>query len=94
MTIQYNVEELRTNSEKLLTSHETMNNALSKLGSLVIMLNNHWKGDASEAYVGQLSEKIGTISRYLDELQIIANNLNTAADLYEKHEENYSASLW
>lgn len=95
MTIQYNVEELRTNSTKLLTSHEAMNTAIrDKIGGLVTMLSDNWKGKDSTTYVNQLSDKVGAISSYLDELKIIAENLNTAADLYEKHEETYSASLW
>ena len=95
MTIQYNVEELRTNSEKLLTSYEAMDTAnRDKIGGLVTMLSNNWKGEDSTAYADQLSDKVGEIASYLDELKIIAENLNTAADLYEKHEEKYSASLW
>lgn len=93
-SISYNVDDLRNNSKNLLSEYGVMNDAVSALNDLTSSFTEHWSGDAQTAYLGFFSESIQSLSSYLAELQIIANNLNTAADYYEKHEENYSAPLW
>lgn len=94
MKIQYSVEDLRNSSTSLLNEYSTMSSALNNLSSLVNSIGEHWTGNDRTSYIAQLSSKIGTISNYLNKLQAIANNLETAADCYEKHEEQFSASLW
>ena len=93
-SINYNVDDLKTNSKNLLNEYGIMNDAVSALNDLTSSFTEHWAGDAQAAYLGFFTERIQSLSSYLAELQVIANNLNTAADYYEKHEEHYSASLW
>lgn len=94
MTIKYNIDDLRDTSTDLLKCHETMNGALNDLNKLVDMINSDWVGEDRDTFIQLLDNDINAFTTYLNRLQIIANNLNTAAALYEKHEETYSAALW
>lgn len=94
MTIKYCTSDLKDNSTRVLKEYSTMSDALNNLNTLINNVSEHWTGNDKAAFIALLSEKINTLTKYLNELQTIATNLNTAADYYEKHEEYFSASLW
>ena len=50
-----------------------------------------WSGEAQSAYLSYYSAIIASTSAYVAELEVIAKNLNTAADYYEAHEAKYEA---
>ena len=93
MEIKYNIDDLRQYSDKLLKEHENMTDAVSNLESLVSSFQTNWSGEAQTAYLGFFTDTIKSLNTYLEEFDIIAKNLNTAADYYEKHEEYYSQDL-
>lgn len=94
MTIQYNKEDLKDNSAKVLSQYETMNEALNNLKNLINNINTHWNGADKAAYIEKLTEQVTTLESYLSELKTIATNLSTAADYYAQHEEHFSQDLW
>lgn len=94
MKIQYSIEDLNNNSKNLLTEYSTMNEALNNLNNLTNSIGEHWKGTDSTVYVASLASSISTLNTYLTKFQAIANNLGTAANDYQAHEEEYSQSLW
>ena len=91
MLIEYNIDDLRTNSSNLLKEHESMTESLNSLNDLTASFEQHWSGAAYTAYIGFFTDTISSLESYLDELNIIASNLNTAADYYKKHEEYYNS---
>lgn len=93
MKIEYNIDDLRQYSEKLLAEHEAMVGAVTNLEGLVSSFQANWSGEAQTAYIAFFTDTIASLKSYLEEFDIIAQNLNTAADYYEKHEETYTNCL-
>lgn len=94
MTIQYSISDLRDNSSKLLNEYSSMNAAVSNLNNVMSSISSHWNGDDQASYIALFSASINSLKSYLSELQTIATNLKTAAQLYEDHENEFSTSLW
>lgn len=94
MTIQYSISDLRDSSSKLLNEYSSMNAAVSNLNNVMNSISSHWIGNDQTAYTTQFSAYITSLKSYLSELQTIATNLKTAAEYYEEHEDEFSASLW
>ena len=86
-----------------LTFKEQLGNFLCKylpffnfsgnLEGLVSSFQANWSGEAQTAYIAFFTDAIASLKSYLEEFDIIAQNLNTAADYYEKHEETYTNCL-
>lgn len=94
MTIQYSISDLRDNSSKLLNEYSSMNAAVSNLNNVMSSISSHWSGDDQASYIALFSASVNSLKSYLSELQTIATNLKTAAQLYEDHENEFSVSLW
>ena len=94
MTIQYSISDLRDNSSKLLNEYSSMNAAVSNLNNVMSSISSHWSGDDQASYTALFSASLNSLKSYLSELQTIATNLKTAAQLYEDHENEFSVSLW
>lgn len=94
MTIQYSISDLRDNSSKLLNEYSSMNAAVSNLNNVMSSISSHWSGDDQASYIALFSASVNSLKSYLSELQTIATNLKDAAQLYEKHENDFSVSLW
>lgn len=94
MKIQYSIEDLNNNSTSLLAEYNAMNDALNNLNNLTSSIGEHWKGTDSTVYIASLASSISTLNTYLTKFQAIANNLETAANCYQAHEDEYSKSLW
>lgn len=94
MTIQYSISDLRDSSSKLLNEYSSMNAAVGNLNNLMSSISSHWVGDDQTAYIAQFSAKVTSLKSYLSELQTIAENLKTAAQYYEEHEDEFSAGLF
>lgn len=94
MEVGYSVEELRSYSQKLISQCSSMSSAILSLNGLTGSFQEHWSGEAQAAYLGFFSTVISSMSAYVAELEVIARNLNTAADYYEAHEAKYEPALW
>lgn len=94
MEVGYSINELRDYSQKLISQCSSMGEAISSLNRLTGNFQEHWSGEAQSAYLGYFSTVIASISAYVAELEVIAKNLNTAADYYEAHEAKYEPALW
>lgn len=94
MTIQYSISDLNDSSSKLLNEYSSMNAAVSNLNNVMNSISTHWSGDDKASYIALFSAKLTSLKSYLSELETIATNLKTAAQYYEDHEDNFSASLW
>lgn len=94
MTIQYSISDLRDNSSKLLNEYSSMNAAVSNLNNVMSSISSHWSGDDQASYITLFSASINSLKNYLSELQTIATNLKTAAQLYEEHENEFNKNLW
>lgn len=91
MEVIYSIDDLRDYSKKLISQCSSMGKAITSLNGLTGNFQEHWSGQAQAAYLSYYSAVIASTSAYVAELEVIAKNLNTAADYYEAHEAKYEA---
>lgn len=92
--IKYSISDLRDYSKKLTNEVESMSNALNNLNNLNTSIGTHWIGNDQKAYSATFTTKTTGLKAYLDMVQEISTNLNTAAEKYQSHEEEFDKALW
>lgn len=91
--IQVTPDLLNAKATELRGLKSQHDEAMSKMRSLIMGLNEVWKGDAQDAYVAKYESMQGTFNQFSEMLEGYAALMNTAAQALQETDQGLSAKM-
>lgn len=91
--IQITPESLRSEASKLSSLKAQHESEMKNLRTLILALNEQWKGAAQDAFVGKYNELQPKFTEFVQLLQDHINHMNTAAQQMEEKDNSLAGTM-
>lgn len=91
--IQVTPDLLNGKAAELRSLKSQHDEAMNRMRTLIMGLNEVWKGDAQDAYVAKYESMQGTFSQFSEMLEGYAQLMNTAAQALQETDQSLQAKM-
>lgn len=91
--IQVTPESLRSEANKLTSLKGEHEAEMKKLRTLILGLNDQWKGSAQDAFVGKYQELQPEFQKFIRLLEDHINHMKTEADQMEERDNTLANTM-
>ena len=91
--IQVTPDLLNSKANELRGYKDQHDDAMTKMRSLIMGLNDVWKGDAQDAFVAKYESMQSTFTNFSQMLEDYAKLMNTAANRMQETDQSLSSTM-
>ncbi len=91
--IQVTPEELRGKANELRTIKSDHDEAMAKMKTLIMGLNETWKGEAQDAFVAKFESMQPTFTSFSEMVEQYAQLMDTTANSMEETDQSLSSTI-
>lgn len=91
--IQVTPDLLNSKANELRGYKDQHDDAMTKMRSLIMGLNDVWKGDAQDAFVAKYESMQSTFTNFSKMLEDYAKLMNTAANRMQETDQSLSSTM-
>ena len=91
--IQVTPDLLNSKANELRGYKDQHDDAMTKMRSLLMGLNDVWKGDAQDAFVAKYESMQSTFTNFSQMLEDYAKLMNTAANRMQETDQSLSSTM-
>lgn len=92
-TIQVTPDLLNSKATEVRSLRAQHDEAMSKLRTLILSINEIWKGEAQEAFVANFESMQGTFTSFSESLEGYAKLMDTSANKLRETDEQLKAMM-